>query len=174
MKIALIGQSLEPFNSSIIKKAHEVGQEIARHNGILLSGGCWGYPYEAAMECFKAGGTTIAFSPAKNKEEHTEKYGFPLENFTEMIYTGLGIPGRNTHLIQKADAVIMISGQIGTLNEFTLAFHMKKPIGVLEGSGGVTPLIPKIAELCNRVGEKDKVVYSKDTVEMVKRLIKLL
>jgi uncharacterized protein (TIGR00725 family) len=171
MSIAICGQALPPFDKAISKKSYEIGKEIALNNHILRFGGCWGYPYEAAKGAFKHKGKVVAISPAKNKEEHINKYGFPLDNFTEIIYTGLGRPGRNLPLVMESDAVIIISGQIGTLNEFTIAFHEKKPIGILKGSGGITKIIKDIANICDRVGEKDIVVYEDKPKNLVRRLI---
>ena len=76
-------------------------------------------------------------------------------------------------VVKEADAVIIISGQIGTLNEFTIAFYAKKPIGVLTGSGGITEIIPQIAEYCDTVGEKDKIVYEPAPKELVEKIIKV-
>ena len=173
MKIAVCGASLPPFDKEILKKSYEIGKEIAANNHILRFGGCWGYPYEAAKGAFQNNGKVEAISPSKNKEEHTSKYNFPTNNFTEVDYTGLGIPGRNMPLVIGSDAVIIISGQIGTLNEFTIAFHKKKPIGILEGSGGITDIIRDIARICNKVGEKDKIVYEKEPKVLVERLIRI-
>lgn len=175
MKIAVCGASLPPFDKEIVKKAYEIGKEIAINKHTLRFGGCWGYPYEAAKGAFENNGKVFAISPAKSKEEHINKYKFPYDNFTEIEYTGLGIPGRNIPLVINSDAVIIISGQIGTLNEFTIAFHLKKPIGVLKDSGGITNsyIIKKIAEICNKVGEKDKIVYEKEPKSLIKKLNEL-
>ncbi len=173
MKIAICGASLPPFDKNILKKAYEIGKEIATNNHILRFGGCWGYPYEAAKGAFENKGKVIAISPGKDKEEHVKKYNFPTDNFTEAEYTGLGIPDRNIPLIVNSDAAIIISGQIGTLNEFTLAFHQKKIIGVLEGSGGITNIIKEIVEICKKVGEEDNVVYEKEPKELIKKLSNL-
>ena len=170
MKIAICGASLPPFDKTTLKKAYEVGKEIAVNNHILRFGGCWGYPYEVAKGSFENKGKVIAISPAKNKEEHSNNYKFPTQNFTEIIYTGLGIPGRNLPLVIESDAVMIISGQIGTLNEFTIAFYHKKPIGILERSGGITNLVKEIAEICSRVGEKDKIVYSAEPKILINKL----
>jgi uncharacterized protein (TIGR00725 family) len=170
MKIAICGASVPPFDNNILKKSYEIGKEIALNNHILRFGGCWGYPYEAAKGAFERKGKVVAISPGKDREEHVKKYNFPADNFTEAEYTGLGIPGRNIPLISNSDATIIISGQIGTLNEFTIAFHQKKAIGVLKGSGGITELIREIAEICRKVGEEDKVVYEKEPKELVKKL----
>lgn len=172
MKIAICGSSLPPFDDKILKKSYEIGKEIALNKHTLRFGGCWGYPYEAAKGAFDNKGKVIAISPGKDKEEHVKKYSFPTDNFTEAEYTGLGIPGRNIPLITNSDASIIISGQIGTLNEFTLTFHQKKAIGILEGSGGITKLIGEIAKICRKVGEEDKIVYEKEPKELVKKLIK--
>jgi uncharacterized protein (TIGR00725 family) len=173
MKIAICGASLPPFDKAILKKAYEIGKEIAVNNHILRFGGCWGYPHEAAKGAFENKGRVIAISPAKDKEEHINIYNFPTNNFTEINYTGLGIPGRNLPLVIESDAAIIISGQIGTLNEFTIAFHQKKPIGILEGSGGITKLVKEIVEICSRVGEKDNVVYEENPERLIKKLSEL-
>lgn len=173
MKIAICGASLPPFDKNIIKKAYEIGKEIAINGHVLRFGGCWGYPYEAAKGAFQNNGRVMAISPAKNKEEHVNNYKFPDNNFTEINYTGLGIPGRNLPLVNGSDAVIIISGQIGTLNEFTIAFYHKKPIGILEGSGGITTIAKEIAAICNTVGEKDKIVYEKEAKRLLGNLSKL-
>ena len=173
MKIAICGSSLPPFDKSVLKKAYEIGKEIAVNRHVLRFGGCWGYPFEAARGAFENKGEVIAVSPAKSKEEHINHYKFPTENFTEIKYTGLGIPSRNLPLVIESNAIILISGQIGTLNEFTIAFYNKKPIGVLKGSGGITNLVQEMAKICDKVGEKDKIAYEKEPKILVKKLINL-
>ena len=51
---------------------------------------------------------------------------------------------RNTLVVRAADAVIMISGGIGTLNELTIAYQ-DKPTVILEGTGGWSDRIREIA-----------------------------
>lgn len=173
MRIAVCGASLPPFDKEISKKSYEIGKEIAANKYILRFGGCWGYPYEAAKGAFENNGIVKAISPAKNSQEHIAKYNFPHDNFTEIEYTGLGIPARNLPIIADSDAVIIISGQIGTLNEFTIAFHQKKPIGVLQGSGGITKLLKDVARICSKVEERDRVVYEAEPKKLVKKLTDL-
>ena len=169
MTIAVCGSGIEA-NPLIEKKAEDIGKEIAKNKHILITGGCRGYPYAALKGALSEKGKAISYSPAKDKAEHITKYNFPIEKDVEYIFTGLGIPERNIPLVKAADAVILIGGQIGTLNEFTLAFHEKKKIGVLEGSGGITELIPKISEICEKSNETDIVIYEKDPKKLVKRL----
>jgi uncharacterized protein (TIGR00725 family) len=59
------------------------------------------------------------------------------------ITTGMGWM-RNTLVVRAADAVIMISGGIGTLNELTVAYE-DKPTVILEGTGGWSDRIREIA-----------------------------
>ena len=169
MKIAVCGSSIIT-NKDAAKNAFEIGREIAKHNILLLTGAGNGYPYEAAKGAFSANGKVFGVSPAANEEEHANKYLFPTDNFSKIEYTRLGIPGRNFPLVKEADAIILVAGQIGSLNEFTIAFHYNKPIGILKGSGGIIEIIEKIAEICNKKNEKENIVYSsvpKGLVQMV-------
>ena len=127
---------------------------------------------EAAKAAFQLRGETVAISPAKDIGQHKSRYGFPTDIFSEYVFTGLGIPERNYILIKNVDAVIIFDGQIGTLNEFTVAFHEQKIIGILKGSKGITTLIPKIADICDKGREKENIIYESDPEELVKRIIK--
>ena len=166
MKIAVCGSS-SSLDKEIARKAFEIGKELAKNNVLVLTGAGNGYPYEAAKGAFSVNGRVFGISPAKDEGEHIHKYSFPIDNFTEIGYTNLGIPGRNLPLVNEADAIIIISGQIGSLNEFTIAFHDAKPIGILEGSGGITEILEDIAEICDKNGEKGNIVYSKEPKELI-------
>ena len=170
MKIAVCGSG-KGEDKRLLEKIRKIGEELAKHKSVLYTGGCWGYPYEAAKACFNENGKTIAVSPAKDLEAHKSLYNFPSDVFSEFIFTGLGIPERNYILVKNVDAVIILGGQIGTLNEFTVAFHDGKIIGVLQGSQGVTELIPNIAEVCDKRGEKENIVYESDPKILVKEII---
>ncbi len=169
MKIAVCGSGIGE-SKAISEKAKAIGKEIAGSNNVLLTGGCAGYPYSALRGAILENGKVISYSPANNKEEHINKYNFPFEESAEYIFTGKGIPGRNLDLIQNADAVIIIGGQIGTLNEFTIAFNAKKKIGILQGSGKLEQVIPTIAEICDKTGESRNIVYESDVKELIKKI----
>ena len=173
MKIAICGSSINS-SKDIDKKAYEIGKEIAKNNVLLLTGAGKGYPYEAAKGAFSNDGKVFGVSPAKNEEEHVNKYQFPKDAYTKIEFTGLGVPGRNFPLVSEADAIIIISGQIGSLNEFTIAFAQNKVVGILQDSGGVTNLIDKIADVCNKINEKENIVYSSDPKELVGKVLSKL
>ena len=73
------------------------------------------------------GGLVIGILPGFDKRDANEYVDIALT-------TGMGWM-RNTLTVRAADAVIMISGGIGTLNELTVAYELK-PTVVLEGTGG--------------------------------------
>ena len=92
--------------------------------------------------------------------------------FDVIVYTGFDYAGRNLLMTRAADGIIIISGRMGTLNEFTIAFEDQKPVGVLEGSGGMADRIRDLTQGPLR-GEK-KIVYDKDPKQLVKKLIQLI
>lgn len=154
------------------KLAEEVGIEIARQKCILITGATTGIPYFSAKGCKKTGGFSIGFSPAASESAHVKAYKLPTDHFDVIVYTGFDYSGRNLLMTNAADAVIIICGRMGTLNEFTIAFEDQKPIGILEGTGGTADKIKFIATGPFR-GVK-KIVYDKDPKKLVKKLIKLI
>ncbi|MFA6324654.1 MAG: hypothetical protein WCX46_00255, partial [Candidatus Paceibacterota bacterium] len=47
--------------------AKELGREIARQGGVIVTGATTGFPMWAAMGAKEVGGTSIGFSPALNE-----------------------------------------------------------------------------------------------------------
>ena len=172
MKIAVCGSAAKGNDEEVLKKAFEVGKEIAKSKNTLVTGATIGYSLEAAKGTASENGKVIGISPAKDRKEHISKYGYPTKEFTEIKFTGLGIPRRNYEIIENSDAVVFIGGQIGTLNEFTIAFVKNKIIGILENSGGITEIIEKIAEICEKDDEGGNIIYSGNPKELVGKVIK--
>ena len=129
-------------------------------------------PYFAAKGAKEAGGISIGISPAASLSAHVKSYRLPTDQFDFIIYTGFDYAGRNLLLTRSADAVIVICGRIGTLNEFTIAFEDNKPIGVLEGTGGFADEIKHIIDLGHR--GKGKIVYDSDPKRLVEKLTVLI
>ena len=59
---------------------------------------------------------------------------------------------------------------MGTLNEFTIAYEDKTPIGVLLGSGGTADLIQGLTSRPHK--KRGMIVYDADPKKLVKKLIK--
>lgn len=148
----------------------EVGREISRQKCILVTGATTGVPYFAALGCKKVGGFSVGFSPATSEAAHLRTYKLPVDAFDVIIYTGADYTGRNLIMTKAADGVIIICGRMGTLHEFTTAFEIQKPIGVLEGTGGTADKIRQIATGPYR-GIR-RIIYERDPKKLVKKLIK--
>ncbi len=152
-----------------LKKAEKVGEAIAKEGAILVTGATSGIPHAATKGAKEAGGISIGFSPAASRVDHINRYKLPTKYLDLTVYTGFGYAGRNLILTRSADAVIIICGRIGTLNEFTVAFEDKKPIGVLEESGGMADEIEEITRIAHK--HECRVLYEADPKKLVGQLI---
>ncbi len=155
-----------------MEKTKELGREIVRQNGVILTGATTGVPYWAAIGAKEEGGISVGFSPAASEVSHVKTYHLPTDYYDMIIYTGFEYAGRNLILTRAADAVIIVCGRLGTLNEFTIAFEDKKPIGVLIGTGGMADEIKEIVAKGNR--GSGKIVYDGDPKKLVERLIEII
>lgn len=172
-KIAVSGAARVSHCCKAIEEiSKEVGREIARQKCILITGATTGVPYFAALGFKEVKGFSIGFSPASSEAAHIKTYKLPIDAFDIIVYTGFDYSGRNLLMTNAADGVIIICGRMGTLNEFTTAFEDQKPIGVLEGSGGIADKIKIIATGPFR-GVK-KIVYEKNPKKLVEKLIELI
>ncbi len=155
-----------------LEKAEAVGRAIANQGSVLLTGATTGVPYWSAKGAKAEGGIVIGLSPASSKLAHLKTYRLPLDYHDLVIYTGFDYAGRNLLLTRSADAVIVICGRMGTLNEFTIAFEDQKPIGVLEGSGGLADRLKELIEQSHR--GPGRVIFDADPEKLVARLLDLV
>jgi len=154
------------------EKAEQIGREIAKRGLVLITGATTGLPYWSAKGAKAEGGIVIGLSPAASKLAHVKVYRLPLDYHDVVIYTGFDYSGRNLLMTRSADAVVVICGRTGTLNEFTIAFEDDKPIGVLEGTGGMADMVKEILEKAHR--GYGKVVFSNDPAELIDKLLALV
>lgn len=151
------------------EKAKEIGREVARQGGIIVTGATTGFPLYAAMGAKDECGFSIGFSPASTEREHVEVYKLPLDYMDVIVYTGFGYSGRDLLLVRSADVVIIGCGRIGTLNEFSIAFEDRRPIGILEGSWQTDEILERVIESAHRPNEK--IIRDSDPKRLVERLI---
>lgn len=154
--------------------AWAAGAAIADAKHGLLTGATIGLPHIAAEGYKAADGTmSLGVSPAASKIEHIRKYRLPVQAYDGILYSGLHYVGRDTLLIGSADAVISIGGRLGTLHEFTIAMETNKPIGFLQGAGGIST---QIMDILHAAGESrsHNVVFSEDPEDLVAQLTELL
>lgn len=154
--------------------AFRVGEAIAKQGHMLMTGATVGLPHYAAKGAKKAGGISVGISPAATRVEHVRKYRLPTKEFDVILFSGLHYIGRDTLLVASSDAVISIGGRIGTLHEFTIAMEMEKPIGFLQGAGGVSSEIQEILEAAKPLPASDNVIFDTDPERLVKRLIAMV
>lgn len=168
-KIGVSGSAENNCLPGAYAKAREVGRQIALSGMVCVTGDTDGIPHSAAHGAKAAKGTTVGISPAASEEEHLRKYKLPNDQLDIKIYTGFQFSGRNLLFIRACDAVIFICGRIGTLNEFTIAFEDKKPIGILTGTGGIADEIDHLLEIAKR--GRAKIVFDDDPETLVKKVI---
>ncbi len=167
-KIAVCGSASGKLDKNLLARAFKVGQEIARKKAVLLCGATTGYSYEAARGAKSKGGQTVGISPAENKEEHTSLYKKPIDAYDVIIFTGFGMKGRNVVLVRSADAVIIIGGGTGTLNELTIAYDEKKVIGFLKSGSGIELLIDKINQISTK--KRPTIILEENAVKLVNKV----
>ena len=131
IKIGVIGRARragEELPAALLESAEQVGAAIATSGAALISGGTGGVMEASCKGARAAGGLTIGFLPHADPE-HANPY-------LDLVFaTGLGTV-RNVLTARCSDAVIVVGGGVGTLNEMTLAYDYAVPIVALAGTGG--------------------------------------
>lgn len=130
--IAVIGRAShgahDPVDVATLAAAYEVGQGIAAGGAALVSGGTNGVMEAASKGARDNRGLTIGVLPGTNRGDANPYVDIALP-------TGLGT-ARNMIYTRACDAVVMVGGGAGTLNELTVAYQAGTPIVIVEGSGG--------------------------------------
>jgi len=165
-KVGVMG-SAEAASSGILRdKAVSLGTAIAACDVILLTGATTGLVYATGKAAHDAGAMHIGVSPAADESEHVERYGLPTDACDAIIYTGFGLKGRNVVLVRSCDVALFISGSIGSLNEFTIAYDEGKVIGCLTGTGGVADEVERLIATF-RKETKARIFYDDDPEELL-------
>ncbi|MCX6755608.1 MAG: hypothetical protein NT068_03700 [Candidatus Nomurabacteria bacterium] len=156
-----------------LQKAKDLGSEIVRQGGVLVTGATTGFPLWSSMGAKEVGGISIGLSPAATEKEHIQVYKLPVDYMDLIIYTGFGYQMRDILLTRSTDAVILGCGRIGTIHEFTVAFEDDKPIGILEDPGWeMGDEIKMIIEKGHR--PNPKIVFDTDPKKLVEKIIDLI
>src|SRR5213593_1818507 len=138
--ITVIGKSArnpgDPVPARALRAGEEVGKLLAERGAVVVTGGLSGVMEAVSRGAKNAGGLVIGILPGLDKRDANAYVDVA-------ITTGMGWM-RNTLVVRAADAVIMISGGIGTLNELTVAYE-DKPTVILEGTGGWADRIRDVA-----------------------------
>ena len=126
--IAVIGSG-EGVSEAVLALAEAVGRLVAERGGVLVTGGRFGVMEAASRGASAAGGLVLGVLPGTDADDANA--------FVDVaIPTGLGFSMRNVITIRTADAVIMVSGEVGTLAEAVLSYQHGKPLVALASTGG--------------------------------------
>lgn len=128
IRIGVIGQSGD-IPEATRKLAEEIGQEIAAKGAVLLTGGTNGVMEAASRGAKDANGLVVGILPGDRIEDANGYIDIP-------ITTGLSYDYRSLILVHSSDAIIMIAGANGTLGELSAAYLNRKPVVIVEASGG--------------------------------------
>lgn len=129
--IGVIGNAARPgveLPAELLATAREIGRRIAEAGAVLVNGGTGGVMEASAEGAQSAGGFVIGLLPQADAS-HANPY------LDVALPTGMGTM-RNILTARCCDALVMIGGGIGTLNELTIAYDVGTPVIVLRGSGG--------------------------------------
>lgn len=137
IRIGVIGQSGD-IPEATCRLAEEIGWEIASRGAILLTGGTSGVMEAASRGAKRANGLVVGILPGDTAGGANGYIDIP-------ITTGLSYDYRSLILIHSSDVIIMIAGANGTLGELSTAYLNRKPIVIIETSGGWAAKIRGVA-----------------------------
>jgi uncharacterized protein (TIGR00725 family) len=117
-------------SKKLLKLAEEVGQRLAKAGAIVVTGGKSGVMSAAAKGAKARNGTTVGVVKGAAR--------FVSNSYTDVeVVTGMVADGLDELLIVlMSDAVIVLGGGAGTMQELALAYRNNKPIVVIQNTGG--------------------------------------
>lgn len=170
LAVGVMGSADTSQPQAFERQAYLLGQAIAGHGFILVTGACPGLPYACARGAREAGGLSVGISPALSLDEHVHKYLSPSDAFDVLIYTGSGLMGREVTNIRSSDMVVIVGGRSGTLGEFAIAYDEGKLIGVLQGTGGIADHLPEIVQSFADKDTGARLLYDADPAALIRQL----
>lgn len=170
IRIGVMGSASEPVEPALGALCRALGRAVAGRGCCLLTGACPGLPHEAVLGAKAVDGHVIGISPAATLREHVETFRSPYREYDVLIFTGLGLMGRELINVRSSDLVVVVGGRSGTLGEFAIAYEEGKLIGVLTGTGGIAEALRGI-EASLRKDTGAEVLYDADPARLVTRLL---
>ena len=165
-----MGSAGGELSAEILAKAYQLGEQIAQHDCIVLTGACPGLPHQAVLGAKLHQGLVVGISPALALDEHISKYRSPYKEYDVIVFTGSGLMGREIENIRSCDIVAIIGGRSGTLGEFCIAYDEAKLIAVLLNTKGVADHIEEIVRIVNKETGAE-VIYDVDPASLVDRAL---
>jgi uncharacterized protein (TIGR00725 family) len=154
----------------VLELAEAVGRHIGQRGAILVSGGRGGVMEAASRGAKSAGGTTVGILPGLTRDGANAYVDVA-------IPTGLGFAMRNFITIRSCHAVIMLNGEVGTLEEAILCYQHGIPLVAMETSGGWAERLKSTALNDGRHLDHRQLMtinYAREAEEAVERAIALI
>lgn len=117
MQIAVVGGGV--CSPAVAESARLLGRLIAMQGYVLLCGGLGGVMEAACCGAREAGGLAVGILPGEREQANS--------CLDIAIATGMG-HARNVIIVKSADAIVALSGEMGTLSEIALALKMGRPV----------------------------------------------
>ncbi len=161
IQIGVIGYNDDKCTNDAKRIAYEVGKEIALSGSVLVCGGLGGVMKYACKGAKKYKGTTVGIIPQ-------EEFSYANRYCDIVICSTIGY-ARNFIVVSSVDAVLIIGGGSGTLNELTIGYMYKKKMIAVSGSGGMAETYGgKYLDERRRI----KIITARNAKEAVKMAIK--
>jgi predicted Rossmann-fold nucleotide-binding protein len=78
---------------------------------------------------------------------------------------------RSVRMIEDVDGAIVFNGRFGTLSEFTIAVEEGLNVAIIEGTGGITDEIKRLADVIYKQFPYNHVVFSKNYKDAIDQLM---
>jgi uncharacterized protein (TIGR00725 family) len=170
IRIGVMGSPADVDDPVVLQQCRRLGHALAEEGCCVLTGACPGIPHEVVLGAKEADGLSMGISPAMHLREHIETFDSPYLEYDVMVYTGLGLMGRELINIRSSDIVVVVGGRCGTLGEFAIAYEEGKLIGVLTGTGGITRVLQDVVGSLGKPTGSE-VIYDADPHTLVARLL---
>src|SRR5262245_14058761 len=89
-KVGGMGPAEAAASADISDKARALGQAIAKHDVILLTGATTGLIHLIGKTARETGTFHLGISPGASEVEHREHYGLPVDACDALVFTGFG------------------------------------------------------------------------------------
>lgn len=172
--VGIISSAIPIQDRKTIDLFNNLGVYLAEHNINIATGAAVGISHLIGKSAKDAGSKLIGFSPSANALIHSRKSdNAPISHFDIIHFNGNGFTARSLEFIQTVDALIMVSGRMGTLSEFTIGFEEGVPVFVLKGYGGISDRIEEIISYVNKEGFIPPAIFT-DVNELSEKLLNFL
>ncbi len=165
-----MGSAGGSFSPGTVELCRKLGRAIAEKGCCLLTGACPGQPHEVVLGAKEVNGHVVGISPGMDLYQHRMVYESPYKEYDVLIFTGLGLMGRELINIRSCDIIVIVGGRSGTLCEFAIAYEEGKVIGVLKETGGITEVLP-VLELHLGKATGAEVIYDEKPDKLIDRLL---